>query len=206
MARPAQIDPANAKRIVDAAREVIAEHGSRAATFENIAELAGVSRGLVHYYFKRKDALLCEVARSSCEMYREIVSAAFAQAESVDELLDHLLDILRASIEADPAFYGLMFELMLMARHNDEVATEIRAMAGEWTTRLGGELSSAAERGLVRPLDDPEGVAKMCLAITDGLSLHAMVGVDVAPGIEATRQLLRGLFDPAARTAPAPSA
>lgn len=50
------------KRILDAAMNVFAEFGFFKAPVQLIAEKAGVSKGLIFWYFKRKDNLILEIA------------------------------------------------------------------------------------------------------------------------------------------------
>ncbi len=50
--RPLESD--KAKRIVDAMRESVAARGAAGSTFDHVAREAGVSRGLLHYYFGTK--------------------------------------------------------------------------------------------------------------------------------------------------------
>jgi AcrR family transcriptional regulator len=50
------------KRILDAAMNVFAEFGFFKAPARLIAEKAGVSKGLIFWYFKRKDDLISEIA------------------------------------------------------------------------------------------------------------------------------------------------
>ena len=50
-----------ATRIVEAMRSSVARRGISGSTFEHVAREAGVSRGLLHYYFGTKEALLVEV-------------------------------------------------------------------------------------------------------------------------------------------------
>src|SRR6185436_17512819 len=45
----------SAGRIVDAMRAAVATRGIAGATFEHVASQAGVSRGLLHYYFGTKE-------------------------------------------------------------------------------------------------------------------------------------------------------
>ena len=52
-----------AQRIVDAMRASVAKRGSAGSTFDHVAREAGVSRGLLHYYFGTKERLLAEVVR-----------------------------------------------------------------------------------------------------------------------------------------------
>ena len=61
-----------AQRIVEAMRRSVAKRGAAASTFEHVAREAGVSRGLLHYYFATKEQLLVEAVRRDCELRMEI--------------------------------------------------------------------------------------------------------------------------------------
>ena len=63
----ARLTGEKAERIVDAMRHCVAERGISGATFEHVSREAGVSRGLLHYYFGTKERLLIEVLRSDAE-------------------------------------------------------------------------------------------------------------------------------------------
>src|SRR5450432_970015 len=57
-----------AQRIIDAMRDSVAQRGAAGSTFEHVAREAGVSRGLLHYYFGTKERLLVEVVRRESEV------------------------------------------------------------------------------------------------------------------------------------------
>ena len=55
-------------RILDAAHTVFLLRGTAGARMADIAREAGVSRGLLHYYFGTKERLLVEVIRRDNEI------------------------------------------------------------------------------------------------------------------------------------------
>ena len=57
-----------AARIVDAMRTSVAQRGVAGSTFDHVATQAGVSRGLLHYYFGTKERLLAEVVRRDSDL------------------------------------------------------------------------------------------------------------------------------------------
>lgn len=54
-------------QIVTAALDVFAEKGFRAATMEQVAEAAGITKGTIYLYFRSKRDLFLEVVRSEVE-------------------------------------------------------------------------------------------------------------------------------------------
>lgn len=49
------------QRIVHAARELFVQHGQDGVNMRELAEQAGVNKGLLHYYFRSKEAIFREV-------------------------------------------------------------------------------------------------------------------------------------------------
>ena len=60
------------ERILDAACDVIAEHGIEDVRIARIATIAGVSPALVHYHFATREALLAEALEHSFELLGDV--------------------------------------------------------------------------------------------------------------------------------------
>ena len=86
-----ELNGEKAQRIVDAMRESVAKRGAAASTFEQVAGEAGVSRGLLHYYFGTKERLLVEVVRRDAELRVARLDEMLEKAETVDAVLDGLV-------------------------------------------------------------------------------------------------------------------
>src|SRR6202035_2077130 len=80
-----------APRIVEAMRASVAERGIAGSTFDCVAREAGVSRGLLHYYFGTKERLLVEVVRRESDVRGESLEQPVAGAAGADELIDALV-------------------------------------------------------------------------------------------------------------------
>src|SRR3954454_18519625 len=80
-----------AQRIVDAMRDSVAKRGAAGSTFEHVAGEAGVSRGLLHYYFGTKEQLLLEVVRRECDVRTERMEQAIEAAGDAEDVLAALV-------------------------------------------------------------------------------------------------------------------
>src|SRR5579871_4616956 len=80
-----------AARIVEAMRASVAARGFSGSTFDHVAREAGVSRGLLHYYFGTKERLLVEAVRRDCVLRHERLEQAVAPAGNADEVLAALV-------------------------------------------------------------------------------------------------------------------
>jgi AcrR family transcriptional regulator len=76
------------KQILDAALAVFAERGLAAARLEDIAKLAGVSKGTIYLYFANKEELFRGVVRSTVIEFIERGEAAFEQNRDPMRALD----------------------------------------------------------------------------------------------------------------------
>src|SRR5947199_3955127 len=92
-----------AARIVDAMRTSVAERGIAGSTFDQVARAAGVSRGLLHYYFGSKERLLVEAVRLECDVRDEQLERAIAGAGSAEQVLDALVRTFEEFLGEGPA-------------------------------------------------------------------------------------------------------
>ena len=176
-----------AQRIVDAMRATVGRRGATRATFDVVAREAGVSRGLLHYYFGSKEKLLAEVVRRDCDLRMERLSATAAGAASPDELLAGMARALREMLEESPEFLAILLELHTLARQNAEIATELAELHRRVRGHLGGILATARDAGVITLAAEPEVVAEVLFSLGDGLGMRMLAepGRDFEPTIAA---------------------
>src|SRR6059058_2885767 len=83
-----------AARIVDAMRQSVARRGSAGSTFDHVAREAGVSRGLLHYYFGSKEQLLVEVVRHDSD-FITVVFELFSLSRRNEDIAAEFAELLR---------------------------------------------------------------------------------------------------------------
>jgi AcrR family transcriptional regulator len=186
-----------AQRIIDAMRTSVGTRGAAGATFDHVAREAGVSRGLLHYYFGTKERLLVEVVRRDCDIRMQLIAAAMEHASSADEVIDGLVRSLRDLVDDDPGFIALVFEVFTSSRHNEELAVEMRELMRRIRVHLGGLLEAKRAEGVIALGGDPDAVAVVLFALADGLALRMLAepdhdyGPTIEAGVAAIRQLIR---------------
>ena len=178
-ARPLASD--KAKRIVDAMRASVAARGAAGSTFDHVAREAGVSRGLLHYYFGTKERLLVEVVRRDSEIRLAALAASLGDARTADDFIDAMVRSLEDLIGRDPGFVVLMHELFTLSRRNEEIAGELATLARAARGDLAASLKAKQDEGVVRLGDDPDAVAGVLLALADGLALRFLTEPELDP-------------------------
>ncbi len=184
-----------AQRIVEAMRASVGARGAAASTFDHVAREAGVSRGLLHYYFGTKERLLVEVCRRDCDIRMEVVDGAFAAARSADELIEALVHSLEDLVEEDPGFIALVFELFTSSRHNDEIRAGLADLSARVREHLAEQLEAKEAEGTIRLGAEADSVAAVLFALADGLALRMLSedrdwGPTLEAGALAVRQLI----------------
>src|SRR3989304_6685445 len=81
------------QEILDAAARVITERGLAETRISDIAEQAGVSPGLILYYFDSKDRLLSEALTFANDQFFLRMSREIRRIPSAKDQLRHLIDL-----------------------------------------------------------------------------------------------------------------
>jgi AcrR family transcriptional regulator len=185
-----------AQRIVEAMRRSVAKRGVAASTFEYVARKAGVSRGLLHYYFSTKEQLLVEAVRRDCELRMEVLEGQLAGAQTADDFIALMARNLQETVREDPDFVTLVFELFTLSRRNAEIAVEYARLMRRTRDQVAGMLASAQREGVLRLHAEPEAVAEILFSLGDGFALRMLAeperdfSATVGAGIMCARALL----------------
>ncbi len=176
-----------AQRIIDAMRESVAKRGAAGSTFEHVAREAGVSRGLLHYYFGTKERLLVEVVRRDAEIRVARLDDPLGSAETVDDVIDVLLANLTDLIENEPAFFLLLYELFSAGRRNPEIRHEVGQLFDRTRSHVAEVLEAKEREGVLSLRYDAEAIVAYLFAVGDGFALQALSEPDrdIAPALAA---------------------
>jgi AcrR family transcriptional regulator len=163
-----------AQRIVEAMRTSVGLRGATGSTFDHVAREAGVSRGLLHYYFGTKERLLVEVVRRDCDLRMERLTETITGIGSADALLGALVQSLNETIAETPEFFVILLELHTLARRNEEIATELAELHRRVRGHLAGLLEQARDDGAISLAGEPEAVSEVLFALADGLAMRML--------------------------------
>ena len=163
-----------AVRIVEAMRESVAEVGVADSTFERVAGKAGVSRGLLHYYFGTKERLLVEVIRRDTEIRIETLGAALRRAESVDAVIAAFFETFARTLTEGRGYVYMVSELFVAGRQSPELSTELGALYSKARTEFAHILRQKERHGIVSLRFDAEVVLAYLIAAGDGACVQQL--------------------------------
>jgi AcrR family transcriptional regulator len=195
-AKERQLSGDKAQRIVAAMRDSVAARGAAGSTFEHVAKEAGVSRGLLHYYFGTKERLLVEVVRRDAELRVARLDEMLERATTADDVLNVLVSSLTDLIDNDPGFFLLLYELFSAGRRNPDIQHEVGQLFERTRSHVAEVLRQKETEGVLSLRFSAEAVVSYLFAVGDGFALQSLsdperdISDALAAGAASARYLL----------------
>jgi AcrR family transcriptional regulator len=196
-ARPKRRRAETVERLLDAALETFAEIGFAAASVEDICRRGGFTRGAFYSSFRTKDELFG--ALFNRETTRNLTSAE-AQLAGIEQEADPVAAAVErclSTFRADRTWVLVHTEYRLHAARHPEAAGAVREHAAALHDRLTDLIESGVARAGLRLAVPATQLARMVLALHDGVVINTVVqqlpdpaGRDDAPDLEHTALLL----------------
>ncbi|WP_219414733.1 TetR/AcrR family transcriptional regulator [Pseudonocardia nigra] len=181
-----QVDgPGARERILAAAEELFAAAGFDATPTSRIAERAGVPKGLVHYYFKRKPELLTALVERLPE--ERIDPAAMIVAGDVAASLHRLVDALDRALGSSAVLSHLLWR---EADTHPAVLEALQARFDRMVGQIRGVLAMARPAGCAEA--DVDSAAHL---LASAVSYRHSVARHAGDGPDAMHRELRFLAD-----------
>jgi AcrR family transcriptional regulator len=157
----------SARRLIEAAAELITEKGWEATTAAEIGRRAGYSRAMVHARYGSKDAILDTLFRTTYEARLDTTPAD--DVDGLRQALGHFDRIIELYVE-DRAFVRAVFVLTFEAvKSTSPIRGRMRAWLSSGVETVEAGLRAGIRDGSVRP--DVDVVAATTDISTSGLGL-----------------------------------
>ncbi len=182
---------ATVERLLDAALETFAELGFAAASVEDVCRRGGFTRGAFYSSFRSKDELFAalftrESARNLARA-REQLAGVEDEADPVAAAVDRCLSTFRA----DRTWVLVHTEYRLLAARSAEAAAVLRRQSAAVLGDLSGFVTEIATRAGVTLAVPAQDLARIVLALLDGLAIGRVAGDDTDDdALERTALLL----------------
>ena len=151
--------PDTQQKIFDAALRVFSCKGHDGARMQEIADLAGINRALLHYYFRTKrqlyEAVFAHLFEQYMRSFRAVIDPERPFAESLRSFIDHYIDYVRDHM--DMARLVILENLSggtLMGEH----LARAFATHGSPQQQFEEAVVRASERGEIQNLDPKQTI------------------------------------------------
>jgi len=185
--RPKRRRTETVERLLDAALETFADVGFAAASVEDICRRGGFTRGAFYSSFRTKDelfgALFARETARNLALAEEQLAGIEQEADPVTAAVERCLSTFRA----DRTWVLVHTEYALYATRHPEAAAALRRHAEELHRRLTALIETAAARTGIRLTIPANRLARIVLALHDGVVIREVLGGSPARGSTGDR-------------------
>lgn len=150
-----RIQRKNSQAILDAALEVFSQFGFRGATLDQIAEVAGLSKPNLLYYFPSKEAIHVTLLSGLMDAWLDPLRAIDPKGDPVTEILGYIgrkLDLSRdfpreSRLFANEILQGAPHVMAMIEGELSNLVTEKAALIGRWAAE--GRIAPVDPRHLI---------------------------------------------------------
>ncbi|MFB6375381.1 MAG: TetR/AcrR family transcriptional regulator, partial [Bradymonadaceae bacterium] len=162
-------------RLLQATDDALQKHGYADLSMAKVADEFDGSQSLIHYHFDSREGLLAAYVAWKRDQYREFLDEEFP--EDPDERVTALVTtFVREFTEWANTDRGqAMMDLYAEGRDSDAVAEELRRLDGLFRDAFREAVADGVEAGVFRDVD-PDAVARLLLAASDGTAARWSVG------------------------------
>lgn len=161
--------------ILTTALSILAKKGYENTTINDIADSAGISRGLLHYYFKDKEDLAAKALTYGFGPMWDSSVGKIQSARSPEQLIDTMIEVLKKNILEKPDFTALLFEMWVSARRSAKIRKVFNDGMNEAIVRLKELLELANSLGIIKfNKEESEGIIRTLLAMYHGLAIQLL--------------------------------
>lgn len=184
-----QIDAKSA--LIEAALVEMAEKGWGGLRTREVAERAGVNKGLVHYHFGSMDNLRLETVGMLLSGVVNEAATGLLQATTIAAGVRRFGEHLESFRSDDPRGVVLMEAMLHVPREEWLEETMLRAL-DFYEEALRQRIEADIEAGALGAETDPAGLATALTAALDGMALHAYMrpGADLGSAAESLAALV----------------
>jgi len=154
---------------------LISQRGVHQVALEDISELAGVSKGILLYYFKTKEKLVLATMRWALSATAERIREAMAAAFSPEAKVLAMIDAIWISADTNRGFYLTYLDLAAHAARNESF-TELSATFHQIVDGLYAEAVAEGVAAGAFAVETVAEAATVVRAIIDGLFIQWMQG------------------------------
>jgi AcrR family transcriptional regulator len=166
---------ARVDEILRAACRVVVAGGASDLRIGSVAQEAGVSRTLVHYYFTTRQELLRATFAYAEDLRIAALEAELADLETGAERAERaLVRTIEPELEETPALWN---EVWSSLRYDEELGPLVQERYHAWIERIVRLLDEGRDDGSVAPAVDSVAAGWRLAAMADGLDSIRYLGI-----------------------------
>jgi len=164
-------------QLTSATYNVVSKKGYYNFTIKDIAQEAGMSTGLIHYYFKNKQDLLLNLLR---EINRNIRASLQQDLEHLSDPVDRLAAFIERAcnlVMQEKNYFYVLLDFWTQLNHNERMRTAIQKLYTSYRDVCSEILNEGIEQGKFNNID-VRYTATMIVSMVQGLIIQYVIDPD----------------------------
>lgn len=158
-------------QIVRATVECITKHGYHNFSMQDVARTAGVSKGIIHYYFLNKDDLMMSVLDRVAGDIEKVLGKEMQAIKDPVEKLRIFVNVSFDVVKSTKEYYQVNMDFWTQINQKKEVRQVISRHYGKFRDTACRVIQEGITAGVFKKVD-PLLYASYVIAVVDGLSLQ----------------------------------
>lgn len=158
-------------QIVNATVDCITKFGYHNFSMQDVAKKAGVSKGIIHYYFLNKDDLMMSVLAKVAGDIEDILHSDMNDSDTPETRLRVFMNVVFDVVRRTREYYQVNMDFWTQINQKEEVKEVIGSHYQKFRERAKIVIDEGIEKGDFKKVDSSD-YASYIIAIIDGLSLQ----------------------------------
>lgn len=181
-------------QLTRAAYKVVSRKGYYNFTVRDIAKEAGLSTGLVHYYFKNKDDLLVSVLRVMNENLSFYLAKALEQTNDPKEKIIIFMDEAFHLVEREKEYFHVLIDFWTQINHNERMRKANVKLYQSYRAECSKILQEGIEKKVFKDVD-VEYTATMIVAFVQGLIIQYIIDPNAFDYAEYNKKIKQQIIE-----------
>ena len=166
------------KQIIESTIECISRYGYNNFSMQDVARIAGVSKGIIHYYFLNKEELMMAVLDRVAGDIEALLTHATRQTNDPLERLKIIINHMFSLAIEKKEYYCINMDFWTQINQKEEVRRAVAAHYAKFRTAIAAIIQNGMDTGVFIG-DDASFKASLVMALVDGMSLQWLFSEDV---------------------------
>lgn len=158
-------------QIVKATVDCITKFGYHNFSMQDVAKTAGVSKGIIHYYFLNKDDLMMSVLSKVAGDIEDLLHADMNQTDTPEKRLRVFMGVVFDVVTKTREYYQVNMDFWTQINQKEEVKNVIATHYQKFRERAEKVIIEGIEKGHFKKVESRD-FASYIIAVIDGLSLQ----------------------------------
>ena len=158
-------------QIVRATVHCITKYGYHNFSMQDVAKSAGVSKGIIHYYFLNKDDVMMSVLEKVVSDIEAVLQSDMKAIDDPMRKLEIFIEVCLGLVKGTKEYYQVNMDFWTQINQKKEVRKVIAKHYDKFRETCSQVIKEGIERGLFQPVNTEE-FSSLIIAMVDGISLQ----------------------------------